>query len=187
MEPLHLNSLHAGRDCWWTIQRGIDRQPEMDTSPYRSDCTDHFGIAQHRTIDFSDTTRARSGDGGKARYHSAHVLRSVERPNTEVPVIMQSNTDKARNRILCSFLKIFSAPGGFCAPADCFSAVSEFSWANPRGVLQKGENCEDSLQPFSTHCAKLLSPRATNRVSQTYHCPRCHHVVYRIPIAIIHR
>jgi len=37
--------------------RGIDRQPEMDTSPYRPDCTDHFRTAQDRTIDFSDTTR----------------------------------------------------------------------------------------------------------------------------------
>ena len=30
--------------------------PNMDTSPYRSDCTDHFRTAQDRTIDFSDTT-----------------------------------------------------------------------------------------------------------------------------------
>jgi len=28
----------------------------MDTSAYRSDCTDHFRTAQDRTIDFSDTT-----------------------------------------------------------------------------------------------------------------------------------
>ena len=33
------------------------RQPDMDTSPYRSDCTDHFRTTQDRTIDFSDSTR----------------------------------------------------------------------------------------------------------------------------------
>jgi hypothetical protein len=53
---LHLNSLHSSRDRWWNIEQGIDRQPEMDTSPYWSDCTDHFRTAQDRTIDFSDTT-----------------------------------------------------------------------------------------------------------------------------------
>ena len=58
MDGLHLNSLHSSLDCWWTIERGIDRQPEMDTSPYRLDCTDHFRTAQDRTIDFSDTTRS---------------------------------------------------------------------------------------------------------------------------------
>jgi hypothetical protein len=26
--PLHLNSLQSSRDCWWTIERGIGRQPE---------------------------------------------------------------------------------------------------------------------------------------------------------------
>jgi integrase len=31
----------------------------MDTSAYRSDCTDHFRTAQDRTIDFSDTTGMR--------------------------------------------------------------------------------------------------------------------------------
>jgi len=24
--PLHLNSLHSRRDCWWASERGIDRQ-----------------------------------------------------------------------------------------------------------------------------------------------------------------
>src|SRR6516164_124123 len=57
MDGLHLNSLHSSLDCWWTIERGIDRQPEMDRSPYRLDCTDHFRTAQDRTIDFLDTTR----------------------------------------------------------------------------------------------------------------------------------
>ena len=45
---------NSSRDCWWG-----DRQPEMDTSPYRLDCTDHFRTAQDRTIDFSDTTGSR--------------------------------------------------------------------------------------------------------------------------------
>jgi transposase InsO family protein len=33
----------------WTIERGIDRQPEHGYIPYRSDCTEHFGSAQDRT------------------------------------------------------------------------------------------------------------------------------------------
>jgi hypothetical protein len=33
----------------------IDNQ--VDTSPYRSDCADHFRTAQDRMIDFSDTAR----------------------------------------------------------------------------------------------------------------------------------
>jgi hypothetical protein len=37
-----LNSLHSSRGCWWNIECGIDRQPEMDTSPYRRDCAYHF-------------------------------------------------------------------------------------------------------------------------------------------------
>jgi hypothetical protein len=40
-----------------TIQSGlVDDNPNMDTSPDRSDCMDHFRTAQDRTIDFSDTT-----------------------------------------------------------------------------------------------------------------------------------
>jgi hypothetical protein len=26
--PLHLTSLHSTRECWWTIERGTDRQPK---------------------------------------------------------------------------------------------------------------------------------------------------------------
>jgi hypothetical protein len=51
--PSHLKSLQSSRDCCWTIQLGI---PNVGTSPYRSDRTDHITTAQDSTIDFSDIT-----------------------------------------------------------------------------------------------------------------------------------
>ena len=56
--PLHLNSLQSSRDCCWTIRRELIDNPNMRTSPYRSDRTDHITTAQDSTIDFSDTTGA---------------------------------------------------------------------------------------------------------------------------------
>jgi len=55
--PVHVNSLHSSRDLGWTIERGIDRPPEMDTSPYPSDRIDHFRIAKTERSIFPDTAR----------------------------------------------------------------------------------------------------------------------------------
>jgi hypothetical protein len=77
--PLHLNSLHSSRDCWWTVGPEIDRRPEMDTSPYRLDCTDHFRIAQDRTIDFSDSTDRGIGDTMRTLFRKAGIQTSTGR------------------------------------------------------------------------------------------------------------
>ena len=47
------------RDPLFTTEFLSDN-PNMDTSPYWSDCTDHFRTGQDRTIDFSDTTRSQA-------------------------------------------------------------------------------------------------------------------------------
>jgi hypothetical protein len=45
--PLQLNFAPIQSDYWWTLERGIDN-PNMDSSPYQSDCTDHFTTAQEK-------------------------------------------------------------------------------------------------------------------------------------------
>ena len=72
--PLRPNSLHSSRDSWWNIEQGIDRLPEIDTSPYRSDCADNFRRAQDRTIESSDPTGSQERE--RIRQLAAPLLRS---------------------------------------------------------------------------------------------------------------
>ena len=52
--------------------------PNRDSSPYRSDCTDHFRTAQSRTIDFSDTTglQCRHGRNSEWKFRFVQSLSS---------------------------------------------------------------------------------------------------------------
>jgi hypothetical protein len=65
--PLHLNSLHSNRACWWTIERGIDRQPEMDTSSYRLGCTDPASGSPRQNDPFFGPTRYRKSPSEETR------------------------------------------------------------------------------------------------------------------------
>ena len=49
-------SCSRGFDSRGTSSGELIDNPNMETSPYRSDCTGHFGTAQTRMVDFSDTT-----------------------------------------------------------------------------------------------------------------------------------
>jgi hypothetical protein len=61
--------------------------PNMDTSPYRWDCTDHFRTAQDRTIDFSDTIGIR--DDGNHHQKPAQTRCLYEVHGGLVPVVLQ--------------------------------------------------------------------------------------------------
>ena len=67
-EPLRLNLLHSSRGYWQTIERGIDRQPEMDTSYLHIGRTARTTLRPPRTERsiFPTLLRARSESCGAA-------------------------------------------------------------------------------------------------------------------------
>ena len=83
--PLHLNSPRSSRECWWSIERGIDRQPEHGYISYRSGFTDQVTTAQDRTIDFSDTTSVPRMDcGHPPLLHSSGIAVTLYRTSEHI-------------------------------------------------------------------------------------------------------
>jgi hypothetical protein len=92
---------------------------------------------------------------------------------------------RCRSKVARSQLELCA----FVASSRVGERYGDISTVEMRDALCGTSLREKILQHYTmnNHCITLLCRVATDRISQTYHCSRCHHVVYRIPTAIIHK